>query len=279
MKRFLVLLSALVLIVPSGRANLAVTSMKESPVAVELYQVGDTDGSERRLADDFAGITIPDGRQSKEMKDAAQAVYDRVRGLNKKPYASVSLKDGRAEFKDLPYGIYLAASERQKQGDKVYEAVPVLVFLDQNGDPDFHIELKTEVEELHPEATITVSVEKKWKLRAGDKSVPITVTLLRDGMVTDEVKLNDGNGWSYSWTGLDPDSVWSVRELNVPEGFLAEVSEMGNYTVITNTSIEYLKATPQTGIGGIPADVVALGCLMGAAALLLTHIIKKARRP
>ena len=60
--------------------------------------------------------------------------------------------------------------------------------------------------------------------------------LLRNGRDYDEVTLNAGNGWKYTWTDLDDRYNWSVAEVDVP-GFASEVSHRGTIWTITNDDV------------------------------------------
>lgn len=249
MNRFLILLSTLVLAAAPGKGDIHVSSSMETVFDVNLYKVGDTDGSSVRLLDDYVGIEVPERGSSKDMKDCAQAVYGRIRGSGKKADYTVKLNKGVGSFKDVPYGVYLVSSDKWQDENKTYGVIPALVIFDQNVDSDFHMDLKMEITDRDPEETASVTVVKKWVLRNNEKAVPVTMELLRNGAVTDEIELNEKNNWTYTWAGLDKGSVWTVKEPNVPEGFVAELSENDGKFVITNTSIQYLKVKPQTGLG------------------------------
>lgn len=83
--------------------------------------------------------------------------------------------------------------------------------------------------------TTSISVRKVWKLDDGGEATDsVTVTLLQDGVAYESVQLNDQNDWAYVWEDLSTDSVWTVAEANVPEGFTASVSQNGASFTITN---------------------------------------------
>lgn len=277
MKRFLILLSTLVLATAPGKGDIHVSSPVETVFDVNLYKVGDTDGSSVRLLDDYVGIEVPERGSSKDMKDCAQAVYGRIRGSGKKADYTVKLNKGAGSFKDVPYGVYLIASDKWQDENKIYRVIPALVVIDQNADSDFHMDLKMEIKDRRPEETALVTVTKKWVLRNNEKAVPVAIELLRNGAVTDEIELNEKNNWTYTWAGLDKGSVWTVKEPNVPEGFVAELSENDGKFVITNTSIQYLKVKPQTGLGSEDSFRIIMMTLAGL--FVLAMLIGRERRP
>jgi len=83
---------------------------------------------------------------------------------------------------------------------------------------------------------VTVTVNKIWKLDDGGTAPDsVTVLLLRDGKQYGEaVVLNAGNHWTYTWSDLEAGRTWTVRELNVPEGFTESITQAGNTFTITN---------------------------------------------
>ena len=89
--------------------------------------------------------------------------------------------------------------------------------------------------------TTRLTVNKVW---VGDTEAnrpeSITVALMRgDAPEGEAVTLTAENGWTYTWEGLEilPEGEsWSVREINIPEGYTSRVSAPVNGVVtITNT--------------------------------------------
>ncbi len=83
---------------------------------------------------------------------------------------------------------------------------------------------------------VAVTVNKIWKLDDGGTAPDsVTVLLLQDGKQYGEaVVLNAGNHWTYTWPDLDAGRIWTVRELNVPDGFTESIAQVGNTFTITN---------------------------------------------
>ena len=112
---------------------------------------------------------------------------------------------------------------------------------------------------IPPRPTSThLSVTKKWEGdSAENRPESITVQLLRNGSVYDEVTLSAKNNWNHTWYGLDINSGWSATEGVVPENYTSSVSQTGSRVVITNTYAEELPDedpplgdTPDPGEGG-----------------------------
>lgn len=100
--------------------------------------------------------------------------------------------------------------------------------------------------------TVEQTVKKVWA--EGSKNHPGAVKVeLRNGdVVVDTVVLNNGNNWSHTWTGLDANGKWSVREIEVPKGYTPSYETKGGVTVITNTP-----GLIQTGQLNWPVPVLA----------------------
>lgn len=84
-----------------------------------------------------------------------------------------------------------------------------------------------------------VSVEKEWVTNnGGTPAASVQVQLYRDGQAYgDPVTLNAGNDWSYDWTQLDANHVWTVKEVGVTDGFNVYIDRDGNTIVLVNNDI------------------------------------------
>ena len=91
----------------------------------------------------------------------------------------------------------------------------------------------------------SLTVNKEWILDdGGEAPVSVTVELLRNNSVYEEVTLDEDNDWSHTWTRLDDRYNWKVQEADVPDGFTAEVSHRGTIWTITNDDIPEDPETP-----------------------------------
>ena len=91
----------------------------------------------------------------------------------------------------------------------------------------------------------SLTVNKEWILDdGGEAPVSVTVELLRNNRVYEEVTLDEDNDWSHTWTRLDNRYNWKVQEADVPDGFTAEVSHRGTIWTITNDDIPEDPETP-----------------------------------
>ncbi|MBQ2747760.1 MAG: Cna B-type domain-containing protein, partial [Firmicutes bacterium] len=59
-------------------------------------------------------------------------------------------------------------------------------------------------------------------------------------------------GWTYTWTQLSRSGNWSVKEVDVPDGYESSVRNSGTTIVVTNTYEEVIEETTPPGITTTP---------------------------
>lgn len=89
---------------------------------------------------------------------------------------------------------------------------------------------------------ITKSVKKVWQdTDANNRPKSVKVQLYADGIECgNEVELNEENNWKYVWENLEDGKMYSVKEVDVPEGYKSTVSTIGDGDtdyIITNTKL------------------------------------------
>ena len=83
-----------------------------------------------------------------------------------------------------------------------------------------------------------ITVKKVWKLDNGGKPTDsITAVLMRNGEEYRTVELDSASGWEYTWRNLNDHYDWSVKEINVPEGFIVTTEKNGTVVTITNDDV------------------------------------------
>ncbi len=82
------------------------------------------------------------------------------------------------------------------------------------------------------------NVVKIWDDGGDEAGRPeeIVIELLKGDEVVGEAVLNDETGWQYKWSNLEW-ADWTVREKNVPEGYISRVNFDGTTFVVTNSKI------------------------------------------
>lgn len=154
---------------------------------------------------------------------------------------------GKLTFPEKTPGLYLVTWDRHTTGGYTYIPQPFLVSLpgldtddhwvySVNAEPKYD---QTKVPDDPPDDPDTVNrrVRKVWKDDGNENGRPgsVTVQLLQNGAVYDEVTLDAGNSWSYEWTALDGDDTWQIAEKDVPDGYTVSVGRNGVTFTVTNT--------------------------------------------
>lgn len=166
---------------------------------------------------------------------------------------------GKLSFEGLEAGLYLVVGQNAELDGVRYVISPSLVALPANGQTQCVILPKSEATNGE---TTEIVVYKKWvDANSANRPLEVTVQLIGDGEIVDEVKLNKENGWQYRWKNLDGRVAWRVIENPVPDGYLPSYSEEGNLIVITNTNRKTTQedsSLPQTGLLWWPVPALAL---------------------
>ncbi|MBQ1342145.1 MAG: Cna B-type domain-containing protein, partial [Erysipelotrichaceae bacterium] len=98
---------------------------------------------------------------------------------------------------------------------------------------------------------VDVEVKKVWDDKEnaeGKRPEEIEVTLYANDEAVETVKLNEENGWTYKWEGLEysdeeyNEISYTVKEDKVPEGYTMSHQQSGYVITITNTI-----TPPETG--------------------------------
>ena len=126
---------------------------------------------------------------------------------------------------------------------------------------------KTEVAKL-----TSITIKKVWNTDETSK-VPdsVTVQLLRNGSVVKTATLNAHNQWQVTFPDMPESDDYSVREINIPQGFTVTYAQNGYSYTVTNTA-----ALIQTGQLTWPIPAFAI---IGVVLLAVgTVILRKERQ-
>lgn len=140
---------------------------------------------------------------------------------------------------------------------------------------------------------ISYTVTKVWEDeddKDGIRPDSIQVQLYADGKAQGEpVSVTADGNWTYTWTDLDQkqagkDILYTVQEVNVPDGYEAEATVENGQAVITNTHEVQETSTPQKHTkrkGVVTGDSTMLGIYAGlliAAGVGLAVTVYKKRK-
>lgn len=117
-----------------------------------------------------------------------------------------------------------------------------------------------------------ITVEKTWSNdNLKNRPTSVEVGLFVDEELYETATLNKENNWTYTWEGLSGRVEWTVKELEVPEGYTATYETVDGVTTITNTG-----KLIQTGQLNWP--VLVLG-LMGLGLVAFGAVVISRRKP
>ncbi|MDO4621076.1 MAG: Cna B-type domain-containing protein [Lachnospiraceae bacterium] len=259
-------------------------------IKLTIYQVAEASGdtvSGFSITSDFASLGLDlDSLGEPEAAEAAVAQLDSL--IEAKQLQGIKTlttgSDGKAVFDGLADGIYLVKQTNTEADFEelgyTYETESYLVSLPRTGENG--TQTRTAICQpkgtLVPEELTELTVYKVWKdnnNKYGKRPESINVGLYLDDELQEEVQLSAVNNWRHAWTELDPDGTWTVKELNVPEGYTSEITNEGTAVTITNTyKVPKTPKTPgnsRTGrsSGGSPktGDNTPLSLWIGLAAV------------
>lgn len=201
-----------------------------------LDKYGELTGDFAQYADE---IEVGDLTQAENVRELANtlAAYA-ARDLE--PIAEGTTdENGQVKFDELERGIYLAVGSTVTVGKYIFTPMAALVEVpqvDENGYlvTDVVINVKYDFVKLLDD--INLSVKKVWDdNNYPDRPKSVTVQLLCDGEVYDEIILNEQCEWKHTWTALDPYANWQVTEKDVPQGYSVKITLSDTTYIVTNS--------------------------------------------
>ena len=169
------------------------------------------------------------------------------------PMVDKDLKDIEYFWTEDEVAEYTASSKTVKEADDVKT-----------------IGFVTTLTNVHGPASKDVRVEKAWDDEGNAyKTRPesIKVQLYANGVACGEaVTLSEANSWAYTWTGLTKytnptgqsfmakEIVYTVEELNVPEGYTAKITGNGTANIVITNTIERGKLVIEKTFDFVPIE-------------------------
>ena len=279
------------------------TNFAISDASFNLYKVGQIPASGGATFEPVAPFTDSTaypvdwskmtGKDAQVWRDMANTLAGLI-AVNKPDATATGVTNasGHLTFTGLSDGLYLAVSDSVdvkvanasgKNQTWTCSSGSMLVAVPEDGVSGgsrvLSIEPKTECV-AQPPKTVERTVRKIWNDRNnsdGKRPESITVKLLRDGEPVENVKLDESNKWTHSWTALDADHEWTVVEAAVPDGYTTISDVEGDSTEITNTHTPPTTPDqPHTGADVQQAAWIAVAIL--GAGLVLLIVAKTALR-
>ncbi len=279
------------------------TDFAISDASFNLYKVGQIPASGGATFEPVAPFTDSTaypvdwskmtGKDAQVWRDMANTLAGLI-AVNKPDATATGVTNasGHLTFTGLSDGLYLAVSDSVdvkvtnasgKNQTWTCSSGSMLVAVPEDGVSGgsrvLSIEPKTECV-AQPPKTVERTVRKIWNDRNnsdGKRPESITVKLLRDGEPVENVKLDESNKWTHTWTDLDADHEWTVVEAAVPDGYTTISDVEGDSTEITNTHTPPTTPDqPHTGADVQQAAWIAVAIL--GAGLVLLIVAKTALR-
>lgn len=193
------------------------------------------------------------------------------------PDATAVPENGKVYFGDLAHGLYLVvqtvASEGYYPANTFLVSVPVK---SENGEKwiyDVDATPKTEMKPDESYKPVDVTVKKVWEDNGKKRPSSVTAGLYEGDTLKEKVVLNSQNQWSHTWTKLDGNKQWKVKEINVPKGYVVSYQKSGMTFTMKNTS-----SLIQTGQWNWPVPVLAFtGLVLILVGFVLLHSKRKTR--
>lgn len=214
-----------------------------------IYRVAELQGTDYVLVGDFtkyqvslADISNVDTVSALTTTFAAYIARDSIAPYDK----GQTHENGGLLIDGLEDGLYIGIGESTTIGDTTYIPLPFMFAIpgvSADGEPNYNIVVEPKYD-LYKEGESPKTVERRalkiWDdndNKSGKRTREITVQLLRDGNVYEEVVLNEENGWRYSWDNLPAGYQWLVIEKNLPEDYVLSMTQQGITFTLTNTYI------------------------------------------
>ncbi len=216
-----------------------------SDVAFSVYKVANmTPNGQLVPADDFVRYSVDySNLTADKTKNLSDTLLGYVKRDNIAPLSSaVTDTNGFAAFyfkKTQTAGLYLIVGEKKQVGDKIYTPETMLISLPakaQDGSYSYSVKSAPKAEVDGKNDKTDIEVTKVWKNDKGEnRPESVTVQLLKNNTVYDEVTLNKSNNWRHEWKNLDLKYMWTVTEKTVPDGYEVSVNRSGKNYIISNT--------------------------------------------
>lgn len=210
---------------------------------VELYHVADVGkNSDFVLTKRFEKYPIRLNEQTKEeWSGQAQALetYIHRDQLNADQTKSTD-SSGKVVFSNLSKGMYLIMTQVHEENGYTYKTMPYFVTIPSksvNGKIQYNVATTAKYDKTPSnQDEKDYKVVKIWSDKGHEKIRPknITVQLLRDGSIYQEVVLSEKNNWQYTWKNLSSQYQWEVIEKDKSDEYFVSVSKQETSFIIKN---------------------------------------------
>ena len=148
--------------------------------------------------------------------------------------------EGNIKLENMELGLYLVLGASFNHDRQDYVPEPFLVnlpgIMDDNDTWLFDVTSKVKYSNSTDSQPVDIEVLKVWNDNDNpDRPDGIVVQLYDGYTISETVILNKDNNWHYKWSNIYGGTTWSVREVDVPEGYTVSIDKQGTCFVITNS--------------------------------------------
>ena len=231
---------------------------------IRLHKVGDASVVDHNLTFTLTSAFAPSGVSLENVNAAGLAdTLAAYADANSVPGTLVTADStGKAAFTGLSAGLYLVSQETAVRG--YYKMSPFLVNLPMTVNSAWVYDVEAAPKVESPKYEFDLTVRKVWQDNNKDRPKEITVQLISEGKVVDEVVLSRTNSWRHTWKKLSTLQEWEVRELPLSSDYSVTYTRSRNTITITNKASWYNPGLLQTGQLNWPVPV-----LFGAGLLFM----------
>lgn len=223
------------------------------PVAGSEFKIYYAMSSDGKLYGDFADLKVEVGdlNSSENLNDLAYTLASYTEsGFSEPIFEANTDALGSVAFSDLSAGIYLVTGSSAQINDILYTPKPFVIRIpgftvDGETVSDVVAKVKYDRQVITPEP-ISRTVAKVWDDSDNDaRPKSVTVQLLENGKVYDEVTLSSSNNWTYTWDTLASESDWQVIEVDVPDDYTVTITLDGTVFTVENKNDKHIPPTSE----------------------------------
>ena len=237
-----------------GTIKITLKELKEdtfvSNASITIYKLADATSKDSNLAFNYHKSLLPYENDIKE-GNITNEILKVVKENEIINFNKTTNEQGIVEFTNLDLGLYLVTQTNTVEGYSIVS--PFLVYIPKDIDNKwaYDIESSPKIDIIR---LFDITVEKIWNVST-DTNIPneVTIELLKDNEVIDEIKLNKENNWTYTWKQIEKNDKYSVKEKNVPKNYTVTYEKQDNKFIVTNTN-----KLVQTGINKLISPFLAL---------------------